>query len=75
MTCIKMIAHNNNNNTHQTRYMTHFSVQEQTCWIQSHDHLSTTPKLLFKKETAFYCTEVKLYYSAELYSMKDAARL
>ena len=72
-----MVAHNNsnNNNYHQTRYMTHFSVQEQTCWIQSHDYLSTTQTLLCTKEIAFYCTEVKLYYSAELYSMKDAAKL
>jgi len=55
--------------------MTHFSVQEQTYWIQFHDHLSTTQTLLCTKEIAFYCTEVKPYYSAELCSVRDAARL
>jgi hypothetical protein len=55
--------------------MTLCSVQEQICWIQSHDHLSKTQTLLCKKEIAFYCTEIKPYYSAELCNMKDAARL
>jgi hypothetical protein len=55
--------------------MTHLSQQEQSFWIQSHDHLSMTQALLRTKEIAFYRSAVKLYYSAEWYSMKDAGLL